>query len=156
MNTNPYTPPNANLENVPKSDEVPALWNPVAAAMWSVLWSPIFGAFVQMKNWQVLGELEKAAQSKLWGIAGICFFLVLAIAAVFLPESKGIDLAFRFAGFGFLIAWFTLSSRLQINYVKERFGGKYPRRGWGQPLLYAVLISAFAVFILIVAVLTLF
>jgi hypothetical protein len=145
MNTNPYAPPVADLDNFPKSQVAPALWNPGAAAMWSLLFGPIFGAFLQMKNWQALGEMEKAAQSKRWVIGGVCFYLVLAVAAMLIPESKAIDSGFRFAGVGFLLAWFGISSRVHVNFVKARFGGKYPRRAWALPLLCAVAIAVLAI-----------
>jgi hypothetical protein len=43
------------------ADAAPALWNPNAAANWSLLFSPMFGAWLHMKNWAALGEPERAA-----------------------------------------------------------------------------------------------
>ena len=61
MSLNPYSPPGAIIDDVMNA---PPLWNPNAAANWSLLFSPAFGAFVHMKNWQALGEPEKAANAK--------------------------------------------------------------------------------------------
>lgn len=33
-----------------------ALWNPNAAANWSLLFTPLFGAYLHMLNWRSLGE----------------------------------------------------------------------------------------------------
>lgn len=143
MNTNPYAPPVANVDDVAQASEtpapVPALWNPGAAASWGLLFGPIFGAILHMKNWQALGEPEKAAQSKKWVIACIVF-LLMAVASVMLPDSSVIDRAFRAIGLAMLITWYFSSGRHQVRYVKERFGNTYPRKGWGLPLLYTFLI----------------
>ena len=151
-NPNPYAPPTANVEDVsPRaSDASPALWNPSAAARWSFLFSPIFGATVQMKNWQARGEPEKAAQSKQWLIGSIGFYVALFLLGVVLPDSKGVDLAGRGAGLGLLVAWYALSARAQVGYVAGRFGTSYPRKGWGRPILYAL--AGFAAFLVVVFV----
>ena len=140
MSANPYAPPTAQVDDVhPGAGEAaPALWNPGAAAKWSFLFTPIFGATVQMKNWQALGEPEKAAKSKQWLIGSIAFFALLFALGMVLPDTKGVDAAFRGAGIGLLVAWYTLSAKLQVAHVAARFGTAYPRKGWGLPLLYAV------------------
>src|SRR3954452_13849407 len=99
MNTNPYAPPTANVEDVSSTKVSPALWNPSAAARWSFLLSPIFGAILHMKNWQALGESEKAVQSRYWVLGNIAFFLLLLVASFILPDSKVFDVGARGAGF---------------------------------------------------------
>lgn len=133
------SPPTASVEDVPQYKESPALWNPGAAAGWSLLFTPIFGATVQMKNWQALGEPAKAAQSKLWVLGSIVFIALLMVLGNFLPETKAVDYGIRGAGLGLLITWYNLSSRDQESYVAARFGTTYSRRRWGRPLLYTVL-----------------
>ena len=54
MTPNPYAPPKAEVADVGRTEVAPALWNPNAAASWSLLFSPAFGAFLHMKNWQAL------------------------------------------------------------------------------------------------------
>ena len=154
MSSNPYAPPTATVEDIsPRPAEAsPPLWNPSAAAKWSLLFSPIFGAALQMKNWQALGEPEKAAQSKQWLLGSIGFFLLLFVLGMVLPESRGVDVGFRGAGIGLLVAWYTLSAKVQVAHVAARFGTAYPRKGWGKPILYAVLIFlAFLVAVFMVA-----
>ena len=144
MTTNPYAPPKAALDDVvPGPDAAaPALWNPNAAASWSLFLSPVFGAVLHMKNWQALGETKKAEQSRMWVIASVAFFGILAVAAALLPESKVVDLGARAGAFGLLIAWYTQSARPQARYIAGRFGTSYPKKGWGKPLLYALLCFA--------------
>jgi len=156
MSTNPYAPPKANVDDVnaaPVVNEAPPLWNPSAAARWSLLLSPIFGATLHMKNWQALGETEKAAQSRKWVWGSVAFFVLLITAGLFLPDSKQTDLFSRAAGLGLLIAWYSASARGQIRFVAGRFGINYPKKGWTRPLLYALLAFFALIAVVVVAIL---
>jgi hypothetical protein len=144
VDTNPYAPPKAAVGEVPSQAVAPALWNPNAAANWSLVFTPIFGAFLHMKNWQALGETGKARASRYWAILGAAVFSGLTLLAVLQAQSKGMGSLIRSAGFLLLLAWYFGSARAQARYVKERFGSQYPRRGWGKPLLVAL--GVFAVF----------
>jgi hypothetical protein len=141
MTDNRYAPPAAHVEDVQTAvDEAPALWNPGAAAAWSLLFSPVFGALLQMKNWQALGDAQKAATSKTWAGLSLAFMIGLVLLGAFLPESKALDQFSRIAGLAFLLAWYFSHGKLQVAHVKQRFGKTYPRRGWGKPLGYALLV----------------
>jgi ABC-type Fe3+ transport system permease subunit len=48
--------------------------------------------------------------------------------------------AIRFGAFGLLLTWYFVSAKPQARFIKERFGKDYPRRGWGRPFLYALLV----------------
>ena len=137
---NPYAPPKSEVDDVVRlGTAAPPLWNPGAAASWSLLFSPIFGATLHMKNWQALGEPEKAAGARLWIWASLAVFVLLAIASVLVENEKGMDAASRAAALGLLLAWYAANARHQTAYVTARFGKGYPRRGWAKPLLLAVL-----------------
>ncbi len=43
-----------------------ALWNPDAIASWSLLFTPVFGSYFVMKNWQSIGDTEKARTAQNW------------------------------------------------------------------------------------------
>jgi hypothetical protein len=139
MDANPYAPPKADVADVVQGQASPALWNPNAAASWSLLFSPVFGAALHMKNWQALGEPEKAAASRVWVIAGIAVFVVLALLGAFLPDEKALDAISRAVAIGLLLSWYLAGARHQTAYVKARFGNAYPRKGWLKPLSLAVL-----------------
>ena len=96
----------------------PALWNPTAAANWSLLFSPAFGAYIHMLNWKKLGFGEKAKNSRNW------FFVSLFLSLLGL-------------GLLVLIAWYFSSAKEQIKYIKTHFGDNYPKNSWGKPLLIA-------------------
>jgi hypothetical protein len=149
---NPYAPPQATVADVNASGEpAPPLWNPGAATAWSLLLTPTFGALLHMKNWQVLGDPERAASAKRWAIGTAAFTLSVMGLVMIVPESSGIDLLIRACGLGVLLAWYYASGKAQVDLVKQRFGTTYPRRGWALPLvigfgaLVALLVTVFVI-----------
>ena len=150
---NPYQAPKTSIEQLPSGEVVPEIWNPNAAANWSLPFSPIFGAILHMKNWQALGEPAKAAASRNWAIASAVIAIATVIVDVIMADDKAIEGITRILNFALLLAWYFASARAQAQYVKERFGKNYPRKGWGKPLLFALLaVFAFLVFAFIVCV----
>lgn len=145
---NPYQSPQANLDSAPEgaaSGATPALWNPNAAANWSLLFSPIFGALLQSKNWEALGEPAKAAVARRWAMVAIGYFALCIVAntIVVIMQLGSLDLYIQTGGFALLLGWYFSIGREQARFVKERFGNHYPRRGWGKPFLF-VLLGVFA------------
>jgi len=138
LSINPYAPPKAAVADIVSGEESPPLWNPNVAANWSLLFSPAFGAYLQMRNWQALGEPEKASNSKTWVIIVLVILLTLPLVAVLVPGMSGLQRFSSSVGIVLLIAWYVTSGREQTQYVKERFGKTYPRKGWGLPLLAAL------------------
>ena len=137
MATNLYAPPKAPVADIVRAEDAPALWNPGAAASWSVLLSPAFGAFLHMKNWEALGEPGKAAASKKWVVIYLVTIVGLFVVGAFLPQNKAIPALFRLCSFVLLLSWYFASGKPQLEFVKSRYGKKYPRKGWAQPLLIA-------------------
>jgi len=116
-----------------------ALWNPNAAANWSLLFSPVFGAWLHAKNWAALGDDAKAKQSMYWVYGGIAALLI----AIFLPDKIG-----RAVGIGFLFGWYFSFAKQQVKYVKETLGGAYEKKGWAKPLGIAA--GCFTAFIFVI------
>ncbi|XHS77826.1 hypothetical protein ACFJGW_19230 [Burkholderiaceae bacterium UC74_6] len=135
---NPYAPPTAEVSDLKTLEVSPPLWNPNAAASWSLLFSPVFGAVLHMLNWQAMGQPEKAATSKKWAIGTAVFLLIIPIMIVMLPDSRGADAVSRIVGFGLLIAWYYSIGKSQNATVLARYGSGYERKGWAKPLLLAV------------------
>lgn len=147
MAHNPYTPPTTEVADAAPSETSPAIWNPNAAANWSLLFTPAFGALIHMKNWRALGEPARAATAKVWVIVSFVFLALVVLLGVVAPDSKPIDAASRGGGLILLIAWYAGSGREQARYVKSRFGNGYVRRGWGRPLMiaFAALVALFVI-----------
>jgi hypothetical protein len=136
---NPYSAPAGAIEETtPAVQAAPALWNPNAAALWSLLFSPVFGAWLQMRNWQALGDAKKAQVSWYWCLASLVLIVALVAVGMVLPESHPLQKIGNRSGFFLLIAWYLSHGKLQVAYVKERFGKDYPRKGWAAPLAIAV------------------
>lgn len=138
MNFNPYSPPKA---DVSPTTGVPPLWNPNAAANWCLLLSAAFGAYLHMKNWKALGESLKANISMVWMIVSI----LLLFGNIFLStgnlgpgaeyQQKSVHIrTINLPLIVVLLAWYFLSARAQIKYIKDRFGDNYPRKGWLKPI----------------------
>lgn len=136
---NPYAPPKSEVADVRQINPAPRLWNPNAAANWSLLFSVIFGAVLHMKNWEALGEPEKAASSKRWAVGALIFFVVMTVFSAFTEDEKLADAITKIFAFGLLITWYFLNARAQQRYVIAKFGQDYPRKGWLKPIGWAIL-----------------
>ena len=147
---NPYAPPASHVADVRTVEASPPLWNPRVAANWSLLFSPVFGALVQMKNWEALGESARAQKSKNWAIGCMAFFFALTILLVLLPDSKALDGLTRPLAVVLLVVWYYADGKSQQAYVLGKFGKTYPKKGWGKPLLIGV--AALIGFIVVMAV----
>ena len=125
-----------------KNTTVP-LWNPTVAVYWSLLFSPILGAWLHAKNWAALGNEVKEKQSMYWvrwGAVG------LLLAILLLPDAIAPAI-----GVGYLAGWYFSLGKSQIKYVKERVGRNYERKKWGRPLGIALLVFFGATILLGVA-----
>lgn len=107
----------------------PRLWNPNAAANWSLLLTPGFGALLHAANWRVLGQPERAKANIFWFWITLGFMFAV-IASMPLPQSTAVDLVFRAVGLGLLVGWYFNQGKPQIKLVKEQFGKDYQKRGW--------------------------
>ena len=152
MTTNLYAPPKAQVADIVQGEAAPALWNPGAAASWSLLLSPAFGAFLHMKNWEALEEPDKAAVAKKWVVIYLVTIIGLAVMGALLPFNKAIPGLLRLCGFALLLSWYFISGKPQMEFVKSRYGKDYPRKGWAKPLLIAV--GAIIGFVFVVAAVT--
>jgi hypothetical protein len=148
---NLYAPPKSKVADIGRDGVSPAIWNPNSAANWSLLFSPAFGAYLHMKNWEALDEPAKASVAKVWVFVTLLVFAGIPVAAAFLPNPRSLDGVSRTVGFVLLLSWYFSSGRSQAEYVKSRYGKDYPRRNWGKPLLLACLVLVgFIVFIVVV------
>jgi hypothetical protein len=124
-----------------------ALWNPNAAAIWSVIFTPVFGAYLHALNWRALGDKERESASMTWVYAGGALLLLLLLIEVLTPDSKSGDAVSQTIGFAFLAAWYFGSARAQAKLVKEKFGGSFTRKSWRKPLLMGL--AGFGIYIVL-------
>jgi hypothetical protein len=111
-----------------------ALWNPNAAANWSILFSPAFGAYLHMLNWRALGDEQKAKAARTWFWLSIGVLLASLVIALFFDN----DAIMRAVGLGLLLSWYFSAAKSQVKYIKDQCGKNYIHRGWSKPLLIAI------------------
>ncbi len=121
----------------PKTASRPALYNPIAACVLALLFTPIFGALLQARNWDALGEHAYARASRMWVRTTLWLLFVFVIMqAVFQNEP-----VMQFGGLYFLVitwaSWMVTTGWKQIGYVRERFGSDYPRERLGRVTIFA-------------------
>jgi len=129
-----------------------AVWNPDAAAAWSLLFTPIFGSCLQYLNWKNLGEDEHAGLARIWFIFSIVLYSVITVLQVATLRRDG-GIPAWFYPF-YTVLWYVLSGRRQGSYLRARFGGGYERRPLGRPLLLAV--GGYVLLVIVLVAVTLF
>ncbi|KAF0811437.1 hypothetical protein IGB42_04055 [Andreprevotia sp. IGB-42] len=135
MDQNIYKPTQANLEETPATGaNAPALWNPDAVGNWCLLFSPVFGATLSLKNWIAIGDQQQIASAKGWLIASIVVFVL----GLFFPPFMLI----------YLIVWYLAANRPQAKFIQQQWGKAYPRKSWGAPLgiAFGILVSIWMAF----------
>lgn len=121
-------PSKINLASTSPQEEAPnlappALWNPNAACLWSFLFTPIFGAWLQAKNYRILGDPRRARTSIFWAWGTVLFILVTSFTD--LPNILSLV---------FLITWYLTIGVTQVRIVKEKYADQYERKSWIIPL----------------------
>lgn len=132
-NHNPYQAPKSSAEDKQAQAQDYQLWNPNAAAMWGLVFTPIFSAYLQMQNWKALGQLEDAKQSKMW----IGIVLVLSIVLSYLPDDMPFVDHYSIL---ILLVWYFANGKKQITFVNEYLQNHYIKRSWLRPILVAILV----------------
>lgn len=115
------------------------LWNPVGIAVWSVFFTPAFGAWLQMYNWRRLGEHGKAAQARRWCRAALA---VLAMNSVYsaVAGRLGHDAPLiDWVNAVLFAVWYAGTVHAHTQAIRERCGARYTRRPWDSVVLLAVL-----------------
>ncbi len=110
----------------------PALWNPNAAAAWSLLFSPAFGAFLHARNADAMGRHGEAKGNRIWFYVTIAYFGFSLVHIPAIPE-----ILFKLAPIGLLLGWYFGLGKKQTRYVKQTFQDGYKRKPWTRPLITA-------------------
>ncbi|MEO5347399.1 MAG: SUMF1/EgtB/PvdO family nonheme iron enzyme [Magnetococcus sp. YQC-9] len=122
-----------------------AIWNPVVASIWGLLFFPLFGTYILMQNWRALDAPEKAAQLKRRLYIDIFLYIVFIVFPGNPSEpatSMGKISIFFFIVWYFY--WYYYFGSQQIKHVKQKFsadsGVKYIKKSWLKPVFAALLI----------------
>ena len=82
------------------------LWNPRTIGLWSIVFSPIFGAVIHAINWKKLNKPNMMWINVIWVILIIIMILVLPDDA---PNPSLV----------IWILWYALTARKQKEYIEE-------------------------------------
>lgn len=130
--------PNNNLNNISKdkyADDIPRLWNPKAAAIWSFFLSPVLGVWLHAQNWRELGDenLYKRSINLMWILVAIVFVLIIS------QITAGVNVGLA-ANVAMWSAWFFGMGKKQIDAVSSELGGNYDRKPWFKVLMITALL----------------
>lgn len=127
-------PPSIPLPTSPSSlQNLHHLWNPNAAALWCLLLTPAFGAWVHAKNWRSLGDATRAKANMIWFWATLGLLAASLVTILFSPLR---DLNLSWLQLLLLLGWYLSVGRTQVNLVKGCIGD-YRKKSWGMPLMVA-------------------
>jgi len=125
LENNIYRAPESSLESENEDICNNELWNPDVAGAWSLLFTPIFGSILVYKNWMAMGEEERAKKLKIWIYISVPMALLSVVFGLF--------------GFVYICVWYFSSQKKQTKYLKEKYSGIYPKKGWLKPICIALL-----------------
>ncbi len=132
---------NKNQKNGPAANEVnrvPALFSPLMSVLFTLLFTPMFGAFLQGLNWRELGNDELAARNMGWVKWTFITFAVYTLSEPFIRDTFFGRYLMIALFIGFWVSWtFSLGIK-QIKYVKN-FVPVYTKKFMGR----AIMIGAF-------------
>lgn len=134
----------------------PPLWNPRVATVWGLLLSPAFSAYIHMRNWQALGQEDKAMEARTW-FRMVIGIIVVACLLSTVGDMLGRDLDLPSStGLGLLLAWHIWGGRGQERYIAAVTGGAYARLPWTQKVfgalgVFAAIVVSSAIISVIIA-----
>lgn len=111
----------------------PSLWNPDALANWSLLLTPIFGAYLVAENYKATGELSDAKRAIEWFYFGFAVLLSAILLAPF-----GLFAVSMLIYIAYLLSWYFMSARKQSRGVMSKYGKNYERQPWGKVLVIGI------------------
>lgn len=115
-----------------------ALWRPSAVAAWSLLFTPVFGSWLLMHNWRVLGQPQAARRAHRWLLASMAVLALQLLAEAINERVNGTTPLAQLIGMAWLGLWLLAAAAPQWQLVRQRFGRRYARRGWNGALAAAV------------------
>ena len=118
----------------PSTDGKLALWNPNVAAWLSLLFSPVFSAWIHALNWKAMGHQGLKRQSFFWVGIVLFFDMITLISGLY-----GVDLG-PAVYLGLCVFWYVNLGNLQAVYVKNHTL-TYEKKGWLIPIILGVLLT---------------
>lgn len=102
-----------------ETNQVPALFNPLSCVLFTLLFTPMFGGFLQGLNWRELGNDELAARSMGWVKWSFLTFAAYTFAEPFIRETFFGRYLMIALFLGFWISWVLSLGWKQVVYVRK-------------------------------------
>jgi hypothetical protein len=115
-----------------------ALFNPVAITLWSVPFSPLFGAWLHIHNWTALGEPAKADSARRWFNALLIIMVFNGVVTAIAERVASSVNPADFISIAVFLLWYWLAARPHASAVRAKTGARYRRRRWDGALLIGV------------------
>ncbi|MDB5747771.1 MAG: hypothetical protein JWP72_2619 [Massilia sp.] len=119
-----------------------ALWRPSAVALWSLVFTPVFGSWLLMRNWQALGQPHAAAAARRWLHASLGMLALELLAGAINRRLNGGPHLVQWLALAWLGLWLLAAALPQWQLVRRRFGHAYARHEWNGALATAVAFGA--------------
>lgn len=121
-----------------KTPRRPALFNPKLVCALALLFTPIFGAALQARNWTELGRPDEAAASRFWVRSSIWLIILFVVVQTLFRDEE----IMHWFGPYFLIvvwvAWMLTSGWKQLTFVAKNVGKFYDARPIGKAITIGV------------------
>tara|TARA_Y100001934_G_C12183879_1_gene692960 strand:+ start:115 stop:756 length:642 start_codon:yes stop_codon:yes gene_type:complete len=108
------------------------IWNPNVAACLSIIFTPIFGAWIHAKNWEVLKKEQERRWSMLFVYCLISVTIFVVYYQLFIGDVKSSPLSI-----GTLLTWYFILGKSQLSHIKDN-NINYEKKSWIKPLLCGV------------------
>jgi hypothetical protein len=132
-----HSPSDTAAQGAPHSER--AIWNPAAVACWSIVFTPAFGAYLLMRNWETLGDSRQALIARKWYCFSLGLLAVQLLSAAIDSRVNSESNLMHWIGLAYLLGWWFGAALPQMWLVRSRFGSDYERRGWDAALMAAVM-----------------
>ncbi|MBO5658699.1 MAG: hypothetical protein J6S08_04610 [Duodenibacillus sp.] len=122
-----------------KQTSLPKLFNPTAAVVLSLVFTPMFGAFLHGLNWRELGDDESAARSMGWVRGTFIAFVLYLVVDPFLQSMAFARYLMMAMLVGFWFSWALSLGFRQVRFVREFVKDNYEPQRLGK----AIMLGAF-------------
>lgn len=106
------------------------LWDAREIAWFSLLLTPVFGFYYQMKNWQMIENKEQIKLSQLWLKISLGYVALSLLLALVLPTQMGLAVI-KVMFLMYIFVWYFSNAKTQIEYIKKNIPPNYKRHLWG-------------------------
>ncbi len=115
---------------------LPKIYNPLACVLLTLLFTPMFGGFLQGLNWRELGDDELAARNMAWVKWSFFTFFAYTMAEPFIRDTFFGKYLMIALFFGFWISWSLSLGLKQVRFVREFVGkNRIPQR-FGKAIMF--------------------